>query len=346
MASGITSAAAAARSFGGRYLEEFVSLPTVLVAIAFVLVLAAVNLRGVSESVKVNLVLTVVELTGLVVIIAIGMYALATGAGEPARAMEFTQDANIALAVLGGTALAFYALLGFEDSVNMAEETQDPTRNFPRALFTGLAIAGVVYLLVAFTASMIVETETLAGSSGPLLEVVKAADLTFPPQLFALIALVAVTNTALLNMVMASRLVYGMANQGIVPRALGAVASTRRTPYIAIAFTTVLALLLVTTGDLSDLADTTVLLLLCVFLVVNVSVLVLRRQSVDHRHFQAPTALPALGAVACVVLISPLTGRDADVYLRAGAMLLIGVALWVVNRFVLQRTQERQSVPG
>jgi amino acid transporter len=345
MASGITSAAAAARSFGGRYLQEFVTLPTVAVAVAFVVILAAINLRGVSESVKVNLVLTVIELTGLLVIIVIGAYALATGEGNPGRALEFSQDANLALAVLGGTALAFYALLGFEDSVNMAEETHDPTRVFPRALFTGLAVAGVVYLLVAFTATMLVQTSTLQESSGPLLEVVEAANLSFPPQLFALIALVAVTNTALINMVMASRLVYGMARQRIVPRGLGAVASSRRTPYVAIAFTSVLAIVLVATGDLADLADTTVLLLLCVFLVVNVSVLVLRRDEVDGErrdHFRAPTAVPVVGALACVVLISPLTGRDADVYLRALVLLAVGVALWFVNRLVLARTGDAE----
>ena len=133
--------------------------------------------------------------------------------------------------MLGATALAFYALLGFEDSVNLAEETQKPRRDFPRALFGGLAIAGVIYLGVAFTTSMLVDTETLAESTGPLLEVVKVAGLTFPPELFAVIALLAVTNTALINMIMASRLVYGMSNEGIVPRVLGRVhrAARRRT---------------------------------------------------------------------------------------------------------------------
>ena len=86
--------------------------------------------------------------------------------------------------------------------------------------------------------------------------------------------------------------------------------------------------MLVSTGSLTGLADTTVLLLLCVFAVVNISVLVLRRDPVEHDHFRAPTALPAIGAVACLVLASPLTGREGSVYLRAGILLAIGVVLW------------------
>jgi amino acid transporter len=192
---------------------------------------------------------------------------------------------------------------------------------------------------------MLVDTETLAGSTGPLLEVVKVAGLSFPPKLFALVALLAVTNTALINMIMASRLVYGMSTEGIVPRLLGRVHPRRQTPYVAIAFTVLIALTLVATGDLAGLADTTVLLLLLVFAVVNVSVLVLRRQPTQDderspedeeagtRPFRAPTWAPVLGAVASLVLASPLTGRDAAVYLRAGVLLGIGVLLYLVNRW-------------
>ena len=341
MASGITSASAAARAFGGRYLAEFVALPTVLVGIGFVLVLAAINFRGISESVKINLVLTLIELTGLLIILGIGVFTLFSGTGEPSRAMDFKDGVSLPLAVLGGAALAFYALLGFEDSVNIAEETKEPHRSFPRALFGGLALAGLIYMAVAFTASMVVETKVLAGSSGPLLEVVDAAGVSFPPKLFALIALIAVTNTALINMIMASRLVYGMARQGIVPAVLGKVQTARRTPVIAIVFTTLLAILLVATGDLTDLADTTVLLLLCVFFIVNVSVLVLRRDPhpLGDRAYRAPTWAPVLGALACLVLISPLSGRPGDVYLRGLVLLLIGAALWVVNRLFVGRVE-------
>jgi len=334
MASGITSASAAARAFGGDYLAEFVTLPTVLVAILFVLAIAAINARGISESVKVNVALTLVELTGLLVIVAIGVVALTQGDGDPSRVTTFTDDASLPLALLGGTALAFFALLGFEDSVNVAEEAREPNKDYPRALFGGLALAGLIYLAVAFTASLLVETSTLAESTGPLLLVVEAGGVNFPPEVFAAIALVAVTNTALINMIMASRLVYGMSRQGIVPAVFGKVQSTRRTPTVAIAFTTALAVLLVSTGDLADLADTTVLLLLLVFASVNIACLALRRSPVEHSHFRAPTFAPVLGAAASLLLATPLTGRDSDIYVRALILLAIGVVLCLVNRAV------------
>ncbi|WP_285585351.1 APC family permease [Herbidospora sp. NBRC 101105] len=336
--SGVTSASAAARAFGGTYLAEFVTLPTVVGALIFLAVVTLVNFAGISESVKVNVVLTLIEAFGLLVIIAIGVYALLTGDGDPSRALEFHPENGAFLGILGGTALAFYALLGFEDSVNLAEEAKDPQRSFPRALFGGLAVAGLIYLAVAFTATMLVDTETLKNSSGPLLEVVKVAGLEFPPKLFALIALLAVGNTALINMLMASRLVYGMAREGIVPKVFGAVHASRATPWVAIVFTVAIAVVLVCTGDVGGLADTTVLLLLCVFTIVNIAVLVLRRETVDHDHFHAPSWAPALGAVACVILILPITGREGSVYLRALILLAIGVVLWAVNHLAGRRS--------
>ncbi|MFS0705658.1 APC family permease [Cellulomonas sp. 179-A 9B4 NHS] len=354
--SGITSASAAARAFGGDYLAELVTVPTLVAAWVFVLLVAGVNAVGVSESVRVNLVLTAVEVTGLVVILVIGARAFLAGEGDPSRAMTLTSDGPAWMAVLGGTALAFYALLGFEDSVNLAEECRHPRRDFPRALFGGILITGVIYLAVAFTTSMLVETETLANSTGPLLEVVRVAGLVFPPWLFALIALVAVSNTALINMIMASRVVYGMSREGIVPGWLGKVGRRRQTPWTAILFTTVIALTLVSTGDLSGLADTTVLLLLLVFATVNVSVLVLRRRTRDdddatphgdaERTFRAPTWAPVLGTVASLVLASPLTGRDVDVYARAGVLLGIGVVLYVVNRLFVPRAPAEGAALG
>ncbi|MFC7722485.1 APC family permease [Nonomuraea recticatena] len=182
MCSGLTSASAAARAIGGRYLQEFVTIPTVVVGIIFIIAVAALNYRGVSESVKTNIVFTLIELTGLLVIILIGVYAVATGAGEPSRLLEIRADESggLLLALLGSTALAFFAFVGFEDSVNMAEETKDPSRNFPRAIFMGVAITSTVYILVALTSSLLVDYRVLQDSDGPLLEVVKAGGLAFP----------------------------------------------------------------------------------------------------------------------------------------------------------------------
>ncbi|MFB4423915.1 APC family permease [Streptomyces sp. QL37] len=339
MCSGLSSASAAARAFSGDYLGEFTDvLPPTLISILFILALAAINLRGVAESVKANVVLTLVELSGLAVILSIGAYAVFAGDGDPSRLTDLqTGGTGYALitGVLGATALGFFAFVGFEDSVNMAEETQNPARTFPRAIFIGVAVTGTIYVLVALVSSLLVDSRTLEGSSGPLLEVVKAGGVDFPPKLFALIALFAVTNSALINIMMASRLCYGMANERILPRAMGRVLAKRRTPWVGILFVTVLAVGLVSTGEIEGLGDTTSFLLLCVFAVVNISVLVLRKDRVDHRHFRTPTALPVLGAITSLILAGPLADRAADVYIRAGILLLIGIGLWVVNKAVM-----------
>lgn len=345
MCSGLSSASAAARAFSGDYLAELTddALPPTLIAITFIVLLAALNMRGVSESVKTNVVLTLVELTGLAIILAIGAYAVLTGDGEPSRLTQFESDGTgyaLMTGVLGATALGFFAFVGFEDSVNMAEETKDPVRTFPRAIFIGVAVTGTIYVLVALVSSLLVDHRTLEGSSGPLLEVVKAGGVDFPHELFALIALFAVTNSALINIMMASRLCYGMANERILPRAMGRVLAGRRTPVVGIVFVSLLAIGLVSTGEIEGLGDTTAFLLLCVFAVVNVAVLVLRRDPVEHRHFRAPTVLPVLGAITALILASPLADRPAEVYIRAGVLIAIGIALWGVNKVALKARSE------
>ncbi|MGZ3119532.1 APC family permease [Streptomyces sp. H62] len=345
MCSGLSSASAAARAFSGDYFQEFTdAIPPTLIAIVFLLALSSLALRGVSESVKTNVVLTIVELTGLLVILGIGAWAVFSGDGEPSRLGEFEGSGTgyaLITGVLGATALGFFAFVGFEDSVNMAEETQDPVRTFPRAIFIGVAVTGVIYVLVALVSSLLVDYRTLEASSGPLLEVVKGGGVDFPPKLFALIALFAVTNSALINIMMASRLCYGLANERVLPRAMGKVLPRRRTPITGIVFVTLLAIGLVSTGEIEGLGDTTSFLLLCVFAVVNVTVLVLRKDPVEHRHFRTPTILPVLGAITALVLASPLAERAADVYIRAGVLVAIGVALWGVNKLVMRLRPER-----
>jgi basic amino acid/polyamine antiporter, APA family len=334
VASGIASASALARAFGGDYLSEFVDLPVVLPALALVGLIAAINLRGIEESVKINVGFTLVELGGLVLIVIVAAVAIFGGDAEPARAFEFKQDASMLGAALAGAAIAFYALIGFEDSVNVAEETRDPSRTYPKALFGALAIAGAVYLLVTIGASMVVSTGDLAGSDAALLEVITQGPLGIPEKLFAAIGLLALSNGALINMIMASRLLYGMAQEGVVPRPFAGVLPARRTPWVAIAFTSSIAAVLVATGDLDSLADTTVVLLVIVFAIVNVSVLVLRREPVEHEHFVVPSAVPVIGVGVSIAL---LTQIEAATYGRAAILVALGAALWVVNWLVLRR---------
>jgi basic amino acid/polyamine antiporter, APA family len=345
MSSGITSASTASRAFAANMSNAFgLNLAggsgITLVGLAFMALVAAVNFRGVGESVKANVVLTCVELTGLLIIIVIGLWAIGAGEGDVSRVTQFnTGERGAIWSVVAATTLAFFAMVGFEDSVNMAEECKDPTRNFPRVLLLGLFITGAIYVLVSISAITLVSPEALGEGETPLLKVVQAGAPNFPLGIFGFITMFAVANSALINMLMASRLVYGMSREGVLPRVLGHVHPTRRTPYVAIAFTSLLAFGLITfVGGVPQLGGTTALLLLCVFTVVNVAVLVLRRDPVDHQHFRTPTFLPFVGALSCAFLVGPWTGRDPSQYRIAGVLLGIGVVLWVVTIIVNRAT--------
>ena len=149
--------------------------------------------------------------------------------------------------------------------------------------------------------------------------------------MFAVIGLFAVINSALINMLMASRLLYGMSNERVLPRVFGRVHQGRRTPWVSIVFTSVLAVVLVATVDITLLGGTTALLLLGVFTIVNIAVLVLRRDRVEHPHFRAPSWSPWVAMVLCGFLATPLSGRPLSQFLIAGILLAVGVVLWVVN---------------
>lgn len=339
MASGITSASTLARGFAGDALSTFVDIRVIPVAIAFLIVVALINARGISESVRVNAALTVIEVGGLLLVIVIGLAAFGESSTDFGRNFEFKEGVSPFFAVLSGAGLAFYALIGFEDSVNIAEETHKPSRNYPRILFGGLAIAGLLYMAVLLVSSAVVPTGVLTETSAPLVKVGETGPLGVNPKVFAAITLFALANGALINMIMASRLVYGMSEEGIVPRFFGRVLAGRRTPVTAIVFTTALGLVLVSTGDLASLADTTVLLLLLAFTAVNVSVLVLRRDEVGHQHFRAPTIAPIVGIAASIYLI---VDNEGEVFLRAGALLVLGALLWLVAYASGHRTGEQR----
>jgi amino acid transporter len=343
MCSGITSASAAARAFAGTYLPAAfdIELPEgmiVTVAVLFIVLLAAVNFIGVAHSVKANVVLTCIELSGLAIIVGVGIYAVGGGKGDAGRLVEInTADTNWVLAITAASSLAFFAMVGFEDSVNMAEECKDPQRIFPKALLSGLATAALIYVLVAITSSLLIAADDLAAAeSNALLEVIGVGAPGFPRWIFEWIGMFAVINSALINMLMASRLLYGMANERILPKIFGTVHPFRRTPWVSILITSLIAALLLIatagTGAVTKLGGTTALLLLCVFTVVNIALLVLRKDKVTHTHFRAPTWAPIVGGALCAYLAIPwLSGRPASDYYIGLGLIGVGILLWFLN---------------
>jgi basic amino acid/polyamine antiporter, APA family len=347
MSSGVTSAATASRAFAANFAAstgfDAGAFGVTGVALAFMVLVGIVNFRGVGESVKVNVVLTVIELSGLLLIIGIGFWAIAGGEGDVSRAWTFQPagDRGAIWSVVAATTLAFFAMVGFEDSVNMAEECKEPSRIFPKVLLGGLVLTGIIYVLVSISAITLVPASELGEGETPLLKVVQAGAPGFPVGIFGLITMFAVANSALINMMMASRLIYGMSRENVLPPVLGKVHSARRTPFVAILFTTLIAAALITfAGGVPALGGTTALLLLCVFTIVNVAVLVLRKDKVEHKHLRTPTIVPVLGAVSCAFLAGPWTGRDPVQYTIAGILIALGVVLWFATVIVMKRQAE------
>ncbi|MBF4998394.1 APC family permease [Nocardia sp. BSTN01] len=342
LAAGVVSVGALARAFAGDYLQALVSAPTALVIVVFLVALAALNIRGIKESLRANVAASLVELSGLVLIIGLGAWILLRGDADPGRLTEIgTAEHGPVAAVLAGTVLAFYSFVGFETSVNLAEEVRDPRRSYPIALFGALLTAGVVYVLVGVVASAAVPTDQLARSSGPLLEVVRRAG-GVPDRLFSVIALVAVANGALLTGIMASRLTYGMARDGLLPAVLTRLLPGRRTPWVAVVVTSGASIFLALTGEVAVLAETLVLLLLVVFAAVNCSVLLERRHPVDTDHFRVPTLVPGLALACCLYLFTRI---DAGIWARGLILVGLGAVLALVNGLRTRRAHpDRQPL--
>ncbi len=330
LAAGVTSAAGLSLAFAGDYRGAFLDTPAVPTALAFLTIVALLNARGIKESLGANAVMTVIEVSGLLFVVILAARFLMSGQGEPSRVLEFAPGVSPAIAVLGAALIAFYSFVGFEVSANVAEEVKDVRRNYPRALFGALLVAGLVYMGVGVAATAVLSPATLAGSSAPLLDVVRATGYAVPDWLFAAVALVAVANGALLTMIMSSRLAYGMADEGLLPSVLTRVLPERRTPWLAIVLTTLLAMVLTVTGTLTALAETVVLLLLFVFMSTNVAVLVLRKDKIAEPHFRTPTILPVLAILSCLVLLSQ---QGAGTWLRAGLLMALGAVLYGVGHW-------------
>jgi amino acid transporter len=334
VASGLTSFATQSRAFSG-YLLGLLGQPNaepgqgagILIVLGFILVLTFINFWGMREATWLNILCTTVEVTGLLIVIAVGMrYWGGVDYLEvpPPSGQAGAVGALTAGLVLQGAVLTFYSFIGFEDMINVTEEVKDPRRNFPRAVMLALAITTVIYMAVSFSAISAVPHQELAASGQPLVEVVKRAAPAFPSALFSFIALFAITNTGLLNYIMGSRMVYGMARQGFVPRILGSVHHARRTPHVAILLLMVIVGFLAFYGNIRQLASATSVLLLTVFIVVNASLVILQRRPGEPKGaFEIPAFVPIGGILVCLTMLF-----HADrVALGIAAALLAGITL-------------------
>jgi basic amino acid/polyamine antiporter, APA family len=332
--SGLTSIATQSRVFAANLVEllGLESLPVSWIALGFLLILTGIVFRGIRESMWVNVLCTLVEAGGLVVVIVVGLSFWGTVDYLETPA-EIGQD-HVFLLIMQGAVLAFFAFIGFEDMYNVAEEVRHPERTLPLGLISAMVAAAILYIAVAITAVSVVPWHELAEAPGPITEIITRAAPVIPPVLFTAITLFAVSNTALVNYVTASRLIYGMARQGLLPAKLGDVHASRLTPHIAIAALFLILAPLALLGTIAELAAATVLLLLLVFTVVNGALFVLkRRRGEPLGRFEVPLFVPAAGAIVCLALIVVrVTTGDWRAPALAGVLLLGCLALYALMR--------------
>ena len=332
--SGLTSVATQSRVFAANLavLFNLESIPLWWLALGFLLVLAGIVFRGIRESMWVNVLCTLVEATGLILVVAVGLSYW--GSVDLLEMPPAAVDQGEWLILMQGAVLTFFAFIGFEDTLNVAEECRDPQRTIPLGLVLAMSMAAVLYIAIAVTAVSVVPWAELAVAPGPITEVVRRAAPLIPPIVFTGITLFAVANTALVNYVTASRLIYGMAHQGLLPLRLGEVHEERRTPHFAILALFLVAMPLALFGTIAELAAATVLLLLLVFAVVNAALFVLKRRPGEkHGYFEIPLAVPALGALVCLVLVVVRVGTgDWRAPAIAGVLLLGAVLIYGLVR--------------
>lgn len=344
MASGLTSMAAGSRVFAG-YLQAALggpeAVPLQLLIVAFIVALTAINLRGMRESVIFNVICTLIEVGGLVTVIAVGMrfWGSVDYLETPLTGVDGEHVLLGPALILQGAVLTFYSFVGFEDMLNVSEEVKDPERTFPRAMIIALLITTLLYIAISITAVSVVPHAELAQSKQPLVDVVVRAAPWFPAVLFSFISMFAVANTALLNYIMGSRLIYGMAHQGLLPKFLSQVHPKRQTPHVAILTMMVIVLALALSGDIAVLAKSTSVLLLSVFIVVNASLLVLKRRDGEPKGtFRVPSVVPALGIVVSLAMLSQSGPEER----RIAAIVIVAIAALY---FVVKPSEAASKLP-
>ena len=357
-----------------RYFGDLIGLPddaiwaAAFIALAFIALITVINLIGITESVVANVVMTFIEVSGLVIVVIIGVIALVEGVNDPSVLLQFGvagDSGSAILAVLAGVSLAFFAMTGFENAANVAEETIDPSHAYPRALIGGMVTAGVVYVLVSIAAALAVPIETLAGNT--LLEVIRA-DLFFIPAtvmlvVFGIIAMIAISNTTLVTVVAQSRILFGMARENIVPAVFAKVHPVRRSPYVALIFGAAIVGALLVIGaairssqaglpeeqqlDIVDrLATITVVFLLFIYALVIVACLKLRGKDETADTYRANTPLLIVGIVGNLAVLTYTLIDDPDALFWVAGLLAVGLVLYLVQNFFGKKKQLATNAPS
>ena len=299
---GIVSAATIMKGFTG-YLQVFIPVPAGTAIPLMIMLLGGLAAWGIAESVAVAVLVTVIEMGGLLLIIGIALPGLAASDLSVSNLPPLA-DSTVLVGIMMGAFLAFYAFIGFEDMVNVAEEVRQPEKNLPRAILLALLLSSALYLLVSLAAITSLPAARLAAVDAPL-AVLYQSITGREPITITLISMFAVVNGALIQIIMASRVCYGMARQHWLPACFGQVHPRTQTPVMATFIVAMLVLLAALWFPIEALAKATSFFLLVVFALVNLSLWRLKRLSAAEEYgaFRVPCWVPAAGFFASIVFV-------------------------------------------
>ena len=301
-ASGLVSASAIAVG-ASYYLGGLTGVPPSALVVAIVATMGALAWWGITQSVIVAAIITLIEIFGLIFVFAWGM-AMSERAGVPAMDLIPPLQGGHWAGIVGATILAFFAFIGFEDMVNVAEEVEDPRRTIPKAIIYTLVIATILYLATCVAVLLSVPMQALAGSSAPLTLVFADASDTVQVS-FAVIAVLATVNGVLIQMIMVSRVIYGMADRGRLPALFARLSVRTRTPSVATAFVTFCILVLSLFLPIESLAEWTSQIVLIVFVFVNLALVAIKRRAEPaSEYFSVPFLVPVCGTFISIALLA------------------------------------------
>lgn len=308
---GIVSAAALATATAG-FLTDMTGLPHMFLTIMIVLALGAVAAWGINESVFVVVGITLIEIGGLLLVVLYSGESLSQlGTRWPELVPPAMTDVVIWGGIVSGAFLAFYAFIGFEDMVNVAEEVKDVERSMPWAILICMAVTMVIYLLIIITAILSVPPDILAQSNTPLGQILEYNDAAIPPAVMGIISILATINGALVQVIMGARVLYGMSNGGNAPKVFGRVNAFTQTPLQATAAIVVLTLLFATLLKLAVLAKVASAIILIIFASVNAALVKLKltEEGRGVQKFRIPLWIPCAGTITCLALLAFELGR-------------------------------------
>lgn len=284
------------------YVHVFVEIPDWLVMTGITVILGVIGIKGITESAFTITVITIIEVTGLFLVIFI--------AGDNLASLSERWDEFIPGAAWGdwekimlGAFLAFFTFIGFQDMVNVAEEAKNPKKDMPIAIMISLAILTVLYIIVAVIAGLGLTPQELDQSDAPLADILAKEGEGYP-KIISAIGLIAIVNGVLVQIVMSARVLYGMAEKKMAPKIFGKVSSKTRTPIWSHIFATVFILILALSFNLENLAKATNYILIFVFVLINLALVAIKRKNPNPEGIRTyPMLIPVLGAIFSLAIL-------------------------------------------